>query len=99
MLERGADLLEHSMERLCELIVREAGRTMPNAISEVREAADFCRYYAAQARALEPGPRAAWARGLHQPVELSAGDFHRPDRGGACGGKSGARQAGRSRRR
>ena len=55
MLERGADLLEHSMERLCELIVREAGRTMPNAISEVREAADFCRYYAGQARALEPG--------------------------------------------
>ena len=42
------------MERLCELIVREAGRTMPNAISEVREAADFCRYYAAQARALGP---------------------------------------------
>ena len=62
MLERGADLLEHSMERLCELIVREAGRTMPNAISEVREAADFCRYYAGQARALEPG---------HEPLGLA----------------------------
>jgi RHH-type proline utilization regulon transcriptional repressor/proline dehydrogenase/delta 1-pyrroline-5-carboxylate dehydrogenase len=55
ILERGAGLLEQSMEQLCELIVREAGRTMPNAISEVREAVDFCRYYAAQARLLEPG--------------------------------------------
>ena len=54
ILERGADLLEQSMERLCELIVREAGRTMPNAVSEVREATDFCRYYAAQARTLGP---------------------------------------------
>ena len=56
ILERGAGLLEQSMERLCELIVREAGRTMPNAISEVREAVDFCRYYAAQAQTLTPGP-------------------------------------------
>ena len=56
ILERGADLLEQSMERLCQLIVREAGRTMPNAISEVREAADFCRYYAAQARSLGRRP-------------------------------------------
>ncbi len=55
ILGRAADLLERAAERLCELIVREAGRTIPNAISEVREAADFCRYYAAQARALEPG--------------------------------------------
>ncbi len=53
ILERAADLLEQSMERLCALIVREAGRTMGNAISEVREAADFCRYYAAQARLLD----------------------------------------------
>ena len=52
LLDRGADALEHSMERLCALIVREAGRTMPDAISEVREAADFCRYYAARAREL-----------------------------------------------
>ncbi len=52
LLERAADLLERSMEGLCALIVREAGRTMGNAISEVREAVDFCRYYAAQARAL-----------------------------------------------
>ncbi len=57
ILERAADLLEQSVERLSLLVVREAGRTIPNAIPEVREAADFCRYYAAQARALEPGPK------------------------------------------
>jgi len=52
ILDRGAGLLERSMEDLCALLVREAGRTMTNAVSEVREASDFCRYYAAQARTL-----------------------------------------------
>src|ERR1700748_1225947 len=32
------------------LLAREAGKTRPDAIGEVREAADFCRYYAALAR-------------------------------------------------
>ena len=50
ILERGGDLLEQSTERLSALLIREAGKTMPNAISEVREAVDYCRYYAAQAR-------------------------------------------------
>ncbi len=50
LLERGADLIEKSRKPLIALLVREAGKTMPNAISEVREAADYCRYYAAQAR-------------------------------------------------
>lgn len=47
-LERGADLLEQQREALIGLAVREAGKTLNNAISEVREAVDFCRYYAAQ---------------------------------------------------
>ncbi len=50
ILERGGDLLEQSMEGLSALLIREAAKTMPNAISEVREAVDYCRYYAAQAR-------------------------------------------------
>ena len=50
ILERGGDLMEQSMERLSALLIREAGKSMPNAISEVREAVDYCRYYAAQAR-------------------------------------------------
>jgi RHH-type transcriptional regulator, proline utilization regulon repressor / proline dehydrogenase / delta 1-pyrroline-5-carboxylate dehydrogenase len=49
-LERAADLLEANRAALMGLAVREAGKTLTNAIAEVREATDFCRYYAAQAR-------------------------------------------------
>src|SRR5438552_7430045 len=62
VLERAADLLEERMLDLVALIVREGGRTYADAVSEVREAADFCRYYALQSRKhcgqshLLPGP-------------------------------------------
>ena len=49
-LERAADLFEQERAAFIALAVREAGKTIPDALSEVREAADFCRYYAAQAR-------------------------------------------------
>jgi RHH-type proline utilization regulon transcriptional repressor/proline dehydrogenase/delta 1-pyrroline-5-carboxylate dehydrogenase len=49
-LERAADLLEARRADLHALLVREAGKTITDAVSEVREAADFCRYYALQAR-------------------------------------------------
>jgi RHH-type proline utilization regulon transcriptional repressor/proline dehydrogenase/delta 1-pyrroline-5-carboxylate dehydrogenase len=49
-LERSADLLQGRLPELVALIVREGGRTQADAVSEVREAIDFCRYYAAQAR-------------------------------------------------
>jgi RHH-type proline utilization regulon transcriptional repressor/proline dehydrogenase/delta 1-pyrroline-5-carboxylate dehydrogenase len=60
-LERLADLLEDDRDMLMRIAVKEAGKTIPDALAEVREAVDFCRYYAAQARArlqpLElPGP-------------------------------------------
>jgi RHH-type proline utilization regulon transcriptional repressor/proline dehydrogenase/delta 1-pyrroline-5-carboxylate dehydrogenase len=49
-LVRAADLLEeHSLE-LMALAIREAGKSLPNAIAEVREAVDFLRYYAAETR-------------------------------------------------
>ncbi|MBO1113072.1 trifunctional transcriptional regulator/proline dehydrogenase/L-glutamate gamma-semialdehyde dehydrogenase [Bordetella petrii] len=48
-LRRAAQLLEEGMQPLLGLIVREAGKSLPNAISEVREAVDFLRYYADQA--------------------------------------------------
>lgn len=51
LLERGADLMQTQMHSLISLLIREAGKTSTNAISEVREAIDFLRYYAAQARA------------------------------------------------
>ncbi|MDR2614306.1 MAG: bifunctional proline dehydrogenase/L-glutamate gamma-semialdehyde dehydrogenase PutA, partial [Candidatus Accumulibacter sp.] len=50
ILERAADLLQRHLLELAALIVREGGRTQGDAVSEVREAIDFCRYYAAQAR-------------------------------------------------
>ena len=49
-LERAADAMEARMTVLIGLIVREAGKTFSNAIAEVREAVDFLRYYARQAR-------------------------------------------------
>jgi RHH-type proline utilization regulon transcriptional repressor/proline dehydrogenase/delta 1-pyrroline-5-carboxylate dehydrogenase len=45
-----ADLMERDRVRLMALCVREAGKTIPDALGEVREAVDFCRYYAARAR-------------------------------------------------
>ncbi|MBE0474205.1 trifunctional transcriptional regulator/proline dehydrogenase/L-glutamate gamma-semialdehyde dehydrogenase [Rhodoferax sp.] len=50
-LKRAADLLEQRTQTLLGLIVREAGKSLPNAVSEVREAVDFLRYYAAQVEA------------------------------------------------
>lgn len=49
-LEHYADLLEEHMEELIALCCREAGKTLQDGIDEVREAVDFCRYYAAQGR-------------------------------------------------
>jgi RHH-type proline utilization regulon transcriptional repressor/proline dehydrogenase/delta 1-pyrroline-5-carboxylate dehydrogenase len=49
-LDRLADLLEADMAALMALCVWEAGKTLPDAMADVREAVDFCRYYAQQAR-------------------------------------------------
>ncbi len=49
-LERAADLLEEERATFLALAMREAGKTLGNAVAEVREATDFLRYYAAQAR-------------------------------------------------
>ncbi len=53
VLLRAADMLEQRMPALLGLIVREAGKTLPNAIGEVREAVDFLRYYARQAEGFD----------------------------------------------
>ncbi len=50
ILLAGADRLQADMPRLMGLLIREAGKSAPNAIAEVREAVDFLRYYAAQVR-------------------------------------------------
>ncbi len=51
-LRRAADALEQRTPALLSLLVREAGKTCANAVSEVREAVDFLRFYAAQVETL-----------------------------------------------
>jgi RHH-type proline utilization regulon transcriptional repressor/proline dehydrogenase/delta 1-pyrroline-5-carboxylate dehydrogenase len=61
-LDRAADLLEQRAAGFVALLQREGGKTLDDAVSEVREAADFCRYYANLGRELlgvsetMPGP-------------------------------------------
>jgi RHH-type proline utilization regulon transcriptional repressor/proline dehydrogenase/delta 1-pyrroline-5-carboxylate dehydrogenase len=61
-LRKAADLMEDRRGLLLALLQAEAGKTLDDAISEVREAVDFCRYYAAEAEAkfatpsILPGP-------------------------------------------
>ena len=50
MLETAADLMEESFAEFMALSVREAGKTAHDAVSEIREAVDFLRYYALHAR-------------------------------------------------
>jgi RHH-type transcriptional regulator, proline utilization regulon repressor / proline dehydrogenase / delta 1-pyrroline-5-carboxylate dehydrogenase len=51
ILEKAADLLEQRTAHFVALLQREGGKTLDDALSEAREAADFCRYYAAEGRA------------------------------------------------
>ena len=58
-LDRAGDLIEQNRGRLIALLQCEGGKTLDDSVSEVREAADFCRYYASQARrTLAPQPLA-----------------------------------------
>ncbi|MCI4569419.1 bifunctional proline dehydrogenase/L-glutamate gamma-semialdehyde dehydrogenase PutA [Lysobacter sp. CFH 32150] len=61
ILEHAANLLEQRMPQYIALCTKEAGKTIPDGVAEVREAVDFLRYYAGQARKLFapetlPGP-------------------------------------------
>ena len=63
-LDRVADRMEARMPALLGIIVREAGKTLSNAITEVREAVDFLRYYASEVR--------AWSNETHKPLGVVA---------------------------
>ena len=56
VLRAMADALETNRDRLIAICTREAGKTLADGIAEVREAADFCRYYAHLAEARFAGP-------------------------------------------
>lgn len=63
ILERTADSLERHMDELIALCVKEAGKIPKDSVDEVREAVDFCRYYAHNARLLSQDQRLS-ARGV-----------------------------------
>src|SRR4029077_13952478 len=50
MLERAGDLIEKNRGRLIALLQKEGGKTIDDCVSEVREAVDYCRFYANEAR-------------------------------------------------
>lgn len=56
MLEYAAEQLEERRAEFIALCVREAGKSLPDSIAEIREAADFLRYYATMARRLFTDP-------------------------------------------
>ncbi|TDQ78843.1 L-proline dehydrogenase /delta-1-pyrroline-5-carboxylate dehydrogenase [Dongia mobilis] len=57
-LDRAADLMEQRRGEIIALCIREAGKTIGDAVAELREAVDFCRYYAARARTDFAAPQA-----------------------------------------
>jgi RHH-type proline utilization regulon transcriptional repressor/proline dehydrogenase/delta 1-pyrroline-5-carboxylate dehydrogenase len=72
LLRGVADGIEAALPRLVALLTREAGKTFADGVAEVREAADFCRYYAAIAEREFAAPRA-----LPGPVgETNALELH-----------------------
>jgi RHH-type proline utilization regulon transcriptional repressor/proline dehydrogenase/delta 1-pyrroline-5-carboxylate dehydrogenase len=56
ILDLAADMIERDHARLMAVLVREAGKTLPAALAEVRETADLLRYYAIEARRLMSAP-------------------------------------------
>ncbi|GHB27980.1 bifunctional proline dehydrogenase/L-glutamate gamma-semialdehyde dehydrogenase PutA [Salinicola rhizosphaerae] len=56
ILERLADLMETHLAELMTLCSREGGKLLTDGVDEIREAVDFCRYYAARARELFAEP-------------------------------------------
>ncbi|WP_240219854.1 bifunctional proline dehydrogenase/L-glutamate gamma-semialdehyde dehydrogenase PutA [Rheinheimera hassiensis] len=59
LLRRIGDALEKHRNELLALCVKEAGKTLGDSVAEVREAIDFCRYYAARAEELFAQPEQA----------------------------------------
>ena len=63
VLEQVADAYEANAHELIALMIRETGKTVSDAVAEVREAVDFCRYYAGEAIRIEDATRSD-ARGV-----------------------------------
>jgi RHH-type proline utilization regulon transcriptional repressor/proline dehydrogenase/delta 1-pyrroline-5-carboxylate dehydrogenase len=71
MLERAGDALEARRDEFLHLLVREAGKTLPDSMSELRETVDYLRFYAAQAREHLSAPLALpGPTGEHNELQL-----------------------------
>jgi RHH-type proline utilization regulon transcriptional repressor/proline dehydrogenase/delta 1-pyrroline-5-carboxylate dehydrogenase len=85
ILDRAANLIEQRAPRFIAYLQSEGGKTIDDAVSEVREAADFCRYYAMEGRKLfregrtMPGPtgesNVLYLRGRGAVVAISPWNF------------------------
>ena len=109
-LTRAADALEAARGRLLHLLQVEAGKTLDDALAELREAVDFCRYYAEEGRRLFdshalPGPTGERNRLVYRargvvvaisPWNFPPGDLRRTGRCGADGRQCCGREAGRT---
>jgi RHH-type transcriptional regulator, proline utilization regulon repressor / proline dehydrogenase / delta 1-pyrroline-5-carboxylate dehydrogenase len=60
-LTRAATLYEQAAPEIFALLAREAGKTLPDAVAELREAADFLRYYASEALSSDTTANGLWA--------------------------------------
>lgn len=74
ILNKAADIFEERTAELCALISLEAGRTLTDGVSEVREAVDFCRYYSLQFCALQVDTRNEHAKD-NQKIAQGRGVF------------------------
>ena len=86
ILRRAADLYEENFGEFFAALAREAGKSLPDAVAELREAVDFLRYYADEAERLGDAP----PRGIFaciSPWNFPLAIFTRPDRRGAGGGE------------
>jgi RHH-type proline utilization regulon transcriptional repressor/proline dehydrogenase/delta 1-pyrroline-5-carboxylate dehydrogenase len=70
ILEHAADLLEQRMPQFIAMCTKEAGKTIPDGVAEVREAVDFLRYYAGEARKLFASERLPGPTGESNTLQL-----------------------------
>ncbi len=73
VLNRAADLYEANFGELFALLHREAGKTPPDAVAELREAVDFLRYYAARIPSADPAGRFTCISPWNFPLAIFTG--------------------------
>lgn len=75
VLEKAAALYEAEFGQIFALLAREAGKTLPDCVAELREAVDFLRYYAAQATDALPAGRFVCISPWNFPLAIFTGQI------------------------